>query len=493
MAQKKEKKAVVIFPHQLFKKSPVIEPKSMIFLVEAPRYFNEFNFHKKKLVLHRASMKAYENYLKEKGFTVHYIPFNKYESLFQQLKKKKFTELHYIDPVDISFEDKFITKLNRAIQEIICYETPAFLSSIEWLESVFKKSDHYRMYPFYVKQRKRLDILLTKSGDPIGGKWSFDKENRQPLPKNIEIPEIWQPEPNEFIEEALIYVDKYFGKNPGTTENFLYPINFTDAQSWLNDFLKKRFEFFGAYQDAILIDDDFLFHSVLSPLLNIGLLTPEDVINKALAYADKHKTPINSVEGFARQIIGWREFVRAVYIFEEKKQRRKNYFRNNRKLPKSFWEATTDIKPIDDTINKVLDIAYVHHIERLMVLGNFMLLCEFKPNEVYKWFMELFIDAYDWVMVPNVYGMSQFADGGLMTTKPYLSSSNYICNMSNYSKNEWSTIWDALYWHFLHKYQKKLKTIPRMQMNYFVFDKMDKNTLNKHLKIARSFLKSLEK
>ena len=202
-------------------------------------------------------------------------------------------------------------------------------------------------------------------------------------------------------------------------------------KNWLNDFLKNRFFEFGDYEDAIVQKELILNHSLLSPMINSGLLTPSYVVNELNDYATKKNIPINSFEGIIRQIIGWREFIRGVYVSKGSIERTKNYWGFTKKMPDSFYTASTGIKPVDDSINKVNDNAYLHHIERLMVIGNFMFLCEINPDDVYKWFMELFIDSYDWVMVPNVYGMSQFADGGLMSTKPYISSSNYIMKMSD--------------------------------------------------------------
>jgi deoxyribodipyrimidine photolyase-related protein len=192
---------------------------------------------------------------------------------------------------------------------------------------------------------------------------------------------------------------------------------------------------------------------VLSPLLNIGLLTPDEVIQSALNYAKKHQVPINSVEGFLRQIMGWREFVRGSYLLKGSYQRSLNFFDHHAKIPKIFWEGATGIFPIDSVIKRLLKTGYCNHIERLMVLGNFLLLTETSPHEIYQWFSGCFVDAYDWVMVPNVYGMSQYADGGVITTKPYISSSNYLCKMSNYPQGDWTEIWDGLFWRFVNKHK----------------------------------------
>jgi deoxyribodipyrimidine photolyase-related protein len=226
-------------------------------------------------------------------------------------------------------------------------------------------------------------------------------------------------------------------------------------------------------------------------MLNVGLLSPKFVIEEALSYASNHEVPLNSLEGFIRQIVGWREFIRAVYELKGSEERTKNYWGFKRKIPASFWNGSTGIEPIDSTIQKVLETGYAHHIERLMVLGNFMLLCEFDPDDVYRWFMELFIDAYDWVMVPNVYGMSQFADGGLMATKPYISGSNYLMKMSDYKKGEWQPVWDGLFWRFMHVHRDFFLKNPRLGMLVRTFDKMPDEKQQLHLNNANLFLDSL--
>jgi deoxyribodipyrimidine photolyase-related protein len=209
--------------------------------------------------------------------------------------------------------------------------------------------------------------------------------------------------------------------------------------------------------------------------------------------AASKEIPLNSLEGFIRQIVGWREFIRLVYEREGTKQRTTNYWQFTRKIPKTFWTGDTGIAPIDCTIKKILKTGYAHHIERLMVLGNFMLLCEFDPDEVHKWFMEMFIDAYDWVMVPNVYGMTQFADGGLMTTKPYISGSNYLMKMSDYEKGSWQPIWDGLFWRFMHVHRDFFLQNPRIGMLVKTFDKMPEEKRNAHLQNANQYLQDLDK
>lgn len=333
-------------------------------------------------------------------------------------------------------------------------------------------------------------MLLEENQKPTGGKWTFDAENRLKYPSGKEIPKTISLPENVFDIEAKEYTEKNYSHNYGTV-SFKYPTTYDEALCWFDDFLEHRFKEFGTYEDAIVAEEVLLNHSLLSPLLNTGLLLPSDVIERMIVYAHEMGIPFNSLEGFVRQILGWREFIRMVYEFKGREQRTRNFWGFTIKIPVPFWDGTTGIDPVDVTIRKVLKTGYCHHIERLMVLGNFMLLCEFDPDEVYHWFMELFIDAYDWVMVPNVYGMSLFADGGLMSTKPYISSSNYLMKMSNYKKGEWQIVWDGLFWRFIHNHRDFFMKNPRTAMLVKTFNKMDVKKQREHLNRAERFLDSL--
>ncbi len=237
-------------------------------------------------------------------------------------------------------------------------------------------------------------------------------------------------------------------------------------------------------------DTSLLYHSALSPLMNIGLITPKEVLDAALMFAENNNTPINAVEGFVRQILGWREFIRAAYEVDGTVMRTKNFFNHKRKLSKKLWDASTDILPVDDAITKALRYGYNHHIERLMVLGNYMLLTQTDPDEVYTWFMAMYVDAYDWVMVPNVYGMSQFADGGIFATKPYIAGSNYIRKMSNYPKGDWEKVLTALYWNFVETNKETFIKNHRMSMMPRLFDNMDKEKQDFYLRTAKNHIQS---
>jgi deoxyribodipyrimidine photolyase-related protein len=491
----------LIFPHQLFKEHPALDKNRKVFLIEDPLFFGDIRyplkFHKKKLIFHRASMKAYEKYLTDKGFDVVYLQYSSFKEdrrsnyLAVFFNKMKVNVFHYVDVIDFILEKRIQRMLSQLHKRSVKYASPMFLTDENYLRNYFLKHKSYLMVSFYKEQRKRLNILVDNN-KPIGGKWSYDEENRKKLPKGIVTPRLSFPDDTEFELEAIDYVENYFTYNPGDGFDFIYPINFQQAEDWLEDFLNNRFKLFGNYEDAIDKDETYLFHSVLTPMLNSGLLTPSQVIEKALKIAGENKIPVNSLEGFIRQIIGWREYVRAVYVLEGVKQRTTNFFQLSKKLPKVFYTGATGIEPVDIIIKRVIKKAYTHHIERLMVLGNFMLLCEIDPNEVYKWFMEMYADAYDWVMVPNVYGMSQYADGGLMSTKPYISSSNYIRKMSNFNQGDWCEVWDSLYWRFIYNHKEVLEKNPRMSLMVRQMNKMDKTKLKNYLRNGEKYLSSLK-
>ncbi len=490
--------AVLIFPHQLFKKSAVLDINKRHYLVEEHLFFTQYPFHKEKLVLHRASMKAYEQYLLQNGYQVEYIDstneIHDCRLLIRYLAKQKCADISMIDPVDylLMRRIKKACASNNINLEVL--ESPSFLNTLSGTQNYFDSKKKYFQTDFYTAQRKQRNLLLTTDGKPEGGKWTFDAENRAKFPKKEIVPELPATNLNGYVEEAALYVQKNFPNNYGDIDKqHLFAIDFIESEKWLDNFLAERFEKFGIYEDAIVQKESVLYHSVLSPMLNIGLLTPQQIIDETIRVSATKNIPLNSLEGFIRQIVGWREFIRLVYEREGTKQRTTNYWKFTRKIPKTFWTGDTGIAPIDYTIKKILKTGYAHHIERLMVLGNFMLLCEFDPDEVHKWFMEMFIDAYDWVMVPNVYGMTQFADGGLITTKPYISGSNYLMKMSDYEKGTWQPIWDGLFWRFMHVHRSFFLQNPRIGMLVKTFDKMTDQKRDAHLQIAENYLQSLDK
>ena len=485
----------IIFPNQIFENSKLLDESSKIFLIEEYLFFNQFNFHKQKILFHRMTMKSYEKFLKKKKLDVVYIDSTENISDIREFIRnldKKIQSIKIYDPVDNWLSRRINDSCEEKNIKIENYNNPLFINNNEDLE-IFFRSDKKKFFQtsFYKKQRVKLDIMMI--GDkPEGGKWTYDDQNREKYPKNKIPPEIDYPKKDDNYNEALNYLNNNYKNNYGLIDDEnIYPYNFQLAKKWLDDFFITRFYEFGPYEDAVVKEKSILNHSVLSPLLNTGLINPKELIKRTLNYHYENKIPINSTEGFIRQIIGWREFIRGVYVCKGTEERNKNFWNFSRKIPSSFYSATTGIDPVDDTINKINKSGYANHIERLMIIGNFMLLCEFDPNEVYRWFMELFIDSYDWVMVPNVYGMSQFGDGGLMSTKPYISGSSYILKMSNYKRGDWCMIWDSLFWNFIDKQREFFLTNPRMRMLVSSFDRMDIEKKEKLINTANKFISNL--
>ena len=491
-------RATIVFPNQLFPQHPALAEGHTVYLVEEWLFFHHHCFHQQKLLLHRATMRMYTDYLTQQGYEVRYIPATNEECDIQKLlpiiASDGVRELHYADVVDDWLRRRLTTGAKQQNIELKEYRSPNFLENPAEIAEFFDKRKSYKQTDFYIDRRKHHEILLDKFGKPLGGQWTYDVDNRQKFPKGRSIPVLDLPELNEYVREAQTYISENFGKNYGSVEQpfaaGFYPTTYAEAEDWLTDFLEVRFADFGAYEDAIVLEETVLHHSVLSPLINTGLLSPQQVIDAALKMVDD--VPLNSLEGFIRQIMGWREFIRITYERRGRSQRTRNYWGFTRQIPKSFWEGTTGILPLDTTIKKALKSGYCHHIERLMVAGNFMLLCEFAPDEVFGWFMEMFIDAYDWVMVPNVYAMSQFADGGGMCTKPYISGSNYLMKMSDYKKGDWQPIWDGLFWRFMHVHRDFFLSNPRLGMLVKTFDKMAPEKQQQHLTIAEQFLAKLD-
>ena len=493
------KQANILFPNQLFEMSPLFEVNAPFYIIEEFLFFKQYPFHKQKIAFHRATMKRYANYLRnEKKMEVYYIESTEAISdirlLIPELKSQGIEKINYIDPVDNWLQKRLMKGCLEGNILTTVFESPLFLNSKQDLASFFRSDKKkYHQTTFYTEQRKKRNILMESDGKPVGGKWTFDTENRKKYPAKKLPPPIQYPAVDLYYEEAKAYVALHFPKHLGSiTDYSLYPTSFEATKDWLNQFFEQRFIEFGIYEDAIVAENSILNHSVLTPMLNVGLITPKEIIEACLLYTEQNNIPINSTEGFIRQIIGWREFIRGIYECRGSEERTTNFWNFKKKIPASFYDGTTGIIPIDVTIKKVLQTGYCNHIERLMVLGNFMMLCEFDPDEVYQWFMELFIDSYDWVMVTNIYGMSQFSDGGLMATKPYISGSNYLMKMSNYKKGEWQATWDGLFWRFMHTHRDFFLSNPRLGMLVNMFDKMPKEKQQEHLENGERYLLSLK-
>ncbi len=493
------KHKLLLYPYQLFEVDKLPSEVDEVVIVEDPMMFGtdkKYNmyFHKQKLVLHRASMRRYvEEVLWPAGYEVNYVEFHQLKEsgdIVNQLSGSE--KVYHFDLVDDVLNRRLLDSIGKLSNkpELHKLESPNFFLTHDEVKNFFYDKKKAQFTSFYQWQRERFNVLMNSNTyKPIGGKLSFDTENRKSLPKDHKLPSFQVYGSNKYVDEAKEYIEKNFPDNPGSLDDFPWPTSHKEASDWFDEFLKNRLENFGPYEDAIDGEAPWVYHSAISTTLNIGLLDPADVVRRAVDYADKNSIPIASIEGFVRQVIGWREYMRGMYINRHVQLRTTNTFGHNRRLTNDWYYGTTGIKPVDDVIKKTLTRSYAHHIERLMIIGNIMFLCDIHPDEVYQWFMEMYIDAYDWVMVPNVYGMSQYADGGSMTSKPYVSSSNYILKMSHYEREEWCDIWDGLYWRFIEKNRVRFEKNPRMSMMVKQLDKMSENRRRIISYRAEDFLK----
>jgi deoxyribodipyrimidine photolyase-related protein len=480
--------ATIVYPHQLCHLSPALDRTRPVYLVEESLILTNNPIHRQKLIFHKLTLDAFEQTLTTAGYHVTRLTIFEHpttESVFTRLRSDSVRTLHIADTTD--------DYLERAIAESgltrVWYESPLFFLSREDARARFLKSGRF-MARFYQAIRRDYSILLNGDGTPTGGQWSFDTENRHRLPIGTAVPAdpilISTPEVRAAITWAATVPAEQYGE-----AGCWVPYTKAGAEEFLAEFFCARFTNFGAYEDAMATDHVRLFHSMLSPLMNVGLITPLAVLNAALAYANTHEVPLNSLEGFVRQVVGWREFVRASYETDGREMRTKNFFHHTQPLPASLWNGTTGIFPVDTVVGRALRFGYTHHIERLMVMGNFMLLCQIHPTEVYRWFMGMYIDAYDWVMVPNVYGMSQYADGGSFATKPYISGANYLRKMSDFPPGEWEATWTALYWQFTATHREVFLTNHRLSMVPRTWDRMNGETKKAHRDRAMRFLETL--
>ncbi len=461
-----------------------------IFMCEDLGLCTHFRYHKHKLIFFLAAMRNYRDTLSSNpGKTVHYFELDPDVSFFRRLRltidEKSVSALQCFE-----IEDKFFEKaLEEFCQDLgiklSIAPSPMFLVTRDAFREYKQRVKKPFMKSFYEGIRQDHGILMTKENTPIGGKYSFDAENRKKIPKKFNVIQTpLKSKDDQNTRNVIALVDRYFPDHPGSSNNFWLEVDRKGALDALNYFFANKFENFGVYEDAIDDRDPFLYHSVLSPYLNIGFITPEEIIEKAL----EAEAPLNSKEGFIRQVIGWREFIRGIYQEYSEIQSEANFFSHQNKLGEAWYTGETGIPPLDDAIRKALSYGYCHHIERLMIISNIMLLCEIAPKEVHGWFMEMFVDSSDWVMGPNVYGMSQFSDGGIFATKPYIAGSNYIRKMSHYKKDSWDDILDGLYWRFIEKHRDFFGKNYRMSMMVKMLDKLDRKRKARIFQKAETFI-----
>lgn len=450
-----------------------------IFMAEDFGLCTDVKHHKLKLYLFLCAMREYKDELIANGIKVNYFSLVERKRndsyinfLLRFLKKNKIKKINFFEIDNKIFENDISIILKKNKVSFKTYQSPMFIFSREEFISFHKNKKIFIMANFYQFSRKKFNILLDENNKPLGGKWSFDDENRRKIPASTSIPELLKFNKSKYHNEILNLINKYFKNHPGNLKNIWFPTNRKNADLHFEYFLKSKLASFGSYEDAMINGKNFLFHSCISALMNIGLLSPSSIINRTISFAKNNAVPLNSLEGFIRQVIGWREFIRGIYQLKGSHQKDQNFWNHQKKLSKSWYEGTTGILPLDDSIQSTIKDGYNHHIPRLMVIANIMNLCEIDPIEIYKWFMEMNIDSSEWVMVPNVFGMATFADGGLMSTKPYTCGSNYLLKMSNYKKDDWCETLDGLYWRFTQKNKKYYQSNPRLTFILKILDRM---------------------
>lgn len=459
--------------------------------------------HPKKIALVLAAMRKFAEELRADGWDLRYTQLDDsansgsiVRELLRRAEETGASEVLATEPG----EWRLIEALGEAPIPVKQLADDRFLASHNDFETWAEGRKSLRMEYFYREMRRRTGYLMD-GDDPEGGVWNYDSENRKPAPDAIDFAGPMQFTPDETVEEVLDLVEARFGGNFGDLRPFHFATDRGQARRALTHFIKGALPKFGDYQDAMMNDERFLYHAVISPYLNIGLLDPSEVCAAAEeAYAKGH-APLNAVEGFIRQIIGWREFVRGIYFLEGPGYPRQNKLMQQRKLPAVYWGGETRMTCMAKAVEQTREEAYAHHIQRLMVTGNFALLSGVNPAEVHEWYLAVYVDAFEWVEAPNTVGMSQFADGGLFASKPYVSSGAYINRMSDYCKScaydvgtkvgEGACPFNLLYWNFLDRQRARLGDNPRMGNMYRTWDRMDGDKREQIVAEAEALLEAL--
>lgn len=447
-----------------------------VIFIESLAHAGQLPYHLQKLVLVWSAMRHFAEELRSKGWPVTYtqaLDFN--TPLLEWIERYQITELRVMTPTDRPFVE-LIQKLNLTIQVTFTPNNRFIWSDEEFIDWAGGRK-RLIMEDFYRQGRQRFNILMEEN-QPVGGRWNFDRENRKPPKGKLTLPEALWFEPDSITQDVINFLkqSEAFEKNHSywQLEPFRWGVTRQQALQVLEFFVQTRLSVFGPYQDAMVTGEQTMWHSMLSPYLNIGLLHPLEVVQKAeQAYLDNQQQwELNSIEGFIRQVLGWREYMHGVYVYLDEDYPERNWFNHTHPLPAFYWSGDTKMNCLHQILNQVRQIGYAHHIQRLMVLNNFALIAGVSPQELEDWFHAAFIDGYDWVMQTNVIGMGQFADGGMVASKPYAASANYINNMSDYCKNcvynhreritDNACPFNFFYWDFLARHYDKLKNQPRM-------------------------------
>jgi deoxyribodipyrimidine photolyase-related protein len=465
--------------------------------------------HKKKIAFLFSAMRHFAQELREEGVSVDYIPLDDPENsqslkgeAARALKRHDLASLVVTEPGEWRLSSEMATWERALGRPVEIREDSRFLCSHAYFTAWAKGRKTLRMEFFYREMRRKSGLLMLRDGQPEGGRWNFDAENRKALPDSLSPPRRRRVEPDAITREVLALVEDRFADNFGTLEGFAFAVTASQAEEALEAFLEDCLPRFGDYQDAMKADEPFLYHSLLSAYINAGLLDPLAACRRAEARYQEGKAPLNAVEGFIRQIIGWREFIRGVYWLKMPGYAEENALGAGRDLPWFYWSGETGLHCLSQAVRQTREEAYAHHIQRLMVLGNFALLAGIDPKQVNDWFLIVYADAYEWVELPNVSGMAIYADGGVFASKPYAASGKYIKRMSDYCKDcrydpeqsegEGACPFNALYWDFIARNRELFGKNPRMAMPLRTWERMKPAKQRALRDRAESLLSDLE-
>lgn len=450
-----------------------------VLMVESAKESDYVWTHKAKIALFLSAMRHFAKALEAKNYPLTYIkesPLSIVEAIKAHLLQKKISHLVCIEPGEWRLKVE-IEELSKELNlQLDMREDDHFFCTHQEFVAWADGKKELRLEYFYRLMRKTHHILIDADGNPEGGQWNFDQDNRKPYPKKgpglIDGPLIFPPD--EITQEVVQFIEKTYPNHPGSLKYFQWPVDREQALEALEYFVEYRLRNFGVYQDAMWVDTPFGWHSIVSCALNLKLLNPREVIDAVLVVWKKYSLDLSTVEGFIRQILGWREFVRGMYYLDMPKMAQDNHYQHQRTLPEWYWTGKTKMSCMQDAIGQTLKYGYAHHIQRLMVTGNFALLAEILPSEVCDWYLAIYIDAIEWVELPNTAGMALFANGGRFTSKPYIASGAYIKRMSNYCDScqykpdvrfgEQACPITTLYWNFLIKHRKQFESSPRTRL-----------------------------
>ncbi|MGF1540074.1 MAG: cryptochrome/photolyase family protein [Pleurocapsa sp.] len=469
-----------------------------VILIESSNYVKQRSYHQQKLVLVWSAMRHFAEELKADGWQVTYAIAEDFVSpLKNWIKQNQITELQITKPCDRPFT-KFIHSLKLNCQLNLLPDNHFLWNQVEF-KTWAKSRKKLLLEDFYRQGRKRFKILMTGE-QPVGGQWNFDRQNRKPPKKNLKPSPPLLFEIDALTQEVIDWVKQEKFSNYGQIEPFVWGVTRQQALEVLEHFIQECLPNFGTYQDAMVAGEYTMWHSLISPYLNLGLLQPLEIINAIEAAYHQQELPLNSIEGFIRQILGWREYMHGIYQYLDENYRQNNWFEHDLPLPDFFWDASkTEMNCLQQTLTQIEATGYAHHIQRLMVLSNFALIAGISPQEIENWFHSAFIDAYDWVMQTNVIGMGQFADGGILASKPYAASANYINKMSDYCSKcvynhrdrtgENACPVNFFYWDFLNRHRDRLHNLGRMNLVLAHLKKMSDTELEQISALAAKWWK----